>query len=140
MFVAIAMLVAVLLAVATVCDLRSREIPDWISIAIGTIAIATSLIGWLGLTMPWVIAGGIAGLCVGYLLFCFARLGGGDAKLIAALGLLVGPIGLPIVLFGMAIGGGVLSLIALRRGQRDFAYGPAITAGFLGYVGFVSQF
>jgi prepilin peptidase CpaA len=45
-----------------------------------------------------------------------------------------------IVLFGMAIGGGSLSLIAMLRGQRDFAYVPAITAGFLGYVGFVSQF
>jgi Flp pilus assembly pilin Flp len=52
-----------------------------ISIAIGVIAVATSVVGSLGLTLPWVIAGGIAGLCVGYLLFCFARLGGGDAKL-----------------------------------------------------------
>jgi prepilin peptidase CpaA len=81
----------------------------------------------------------LVGLTVGYLLFRFAELGGGDAKLIAALGLLVGPVGLLIVLFGMAIAGGVLSLVAMARGHRDFAYGPAITAGFVGYVGLVSR-
>ena len=84
--------------------------------------------------------GGVVGLTTGYLLFRFAKLGGGDAKLIAALGLLVGPVGLLIVLFGMAIAGGVLSLVAMLRGQRDYAYVPAITAGFIGYVGLVSQF
>ncbi len=74
------------------------------------------------------------------LAFRFAELGGGDAKLIAALGMLVGPVGLLIVLFGMAIAGGVLSLVAICRGQRDYAYVPAITAGFIGYVSFISVF
>ena len=140
MFFAVALIVVVLLMIAVICDLRSREIPDWISIAIAVVAVASSLTGWLGLPIAWVMAGGIAGLLVGYLLFSIAKLGGGDAKLIVALGLLVGPIGLLIVLFGMAIAGGVLSLIAMFRGQRDYAYVPAIAAGFIGYVGFVSQF
>ena len=140
MFVPIAIVVFILLAIATRSDLRTREIPDSISLAIGLVAIASSLVGALGLSLTWVLAGGVAGLAIGYSLFHFARLGGGDAKLIAALGLLVGPIGLLIVLFGMAIAGGVLSLVAMIRGQRDYAYVPAITAGFVGYVGFVSQF
>ncbi len=140
MFYAIAAVVVILLVIATSCDLRTREIPDWISIAIGLVAVTSSFGGWLGLPMHWVIAGGGAGLFIGYALFRFAHLGGGDAKLIAALGLLVGPVGLLIVLFGMSVAGGVLSLIAMLRGQRDYAYVPAITAGFLGYVGLVSQF
>lgn len=126
-----------LLLVATICDFRTREIPDWISIAIGFVAVTASLAGWLGIGLVWVIAGGFVGLTIGYGLFRFANLGGGDAKLIASLGMLLGPIGILILLFGMAIAGGVLSLVAILRGQRDYAYVPAITAGFVWYVGLV---
>src|SRR6056297_2484438 len=140
MFATTAAIVLLLLLAATVCDLRLREVPDWIAIAIALVAVASAVVGWLGIGLVWIFAGGIVGLLVGYLLFRFARLGGGDAKLIAALGLLVGPVGLVIVLFGMAIAGGVLSLVAMLRGQRDYAYVPAIAAGFVGYVSLVSQF
>jgi len=139
MFITIASLVFVLLMVATVYDLRIREIPDWISMAIAILAVATASTGWLGIDLVLVAIGGIVGLTMGYLLFRFAKLGGGDAKLIAALGMLVGPVGLFIVLFGTALAGGVLSLVAMLRGQRDYAYVPAITAGFLGYIGLVSR-
>ena len=127
-----------LLLIATMCDFRTREIPDWISITIAVVAIAASSVGWLGIGLPWVIAGGVVGLAIGYGLFQFAQLGGGDAKLIASLGLLLGPVGILIMLFGMAIFGGVLSLVAMCRGQRDYAYVPAITAGFIWYVSVVS--
>ena len=137
MFVSIACIVVLLLLVATFFDFRYREIPDWISIAIAAVAIVASLVGWLGIGLAWVIAGGVVGLGIGYGLFRFAKLGGGDAKLIAALGLLLGPIGIMILLFGMAIFGGVLSLVAMVRGQRDYAYVPAITAGFVWYLSFV---
>jgi prepilin peptidase CpaA len=140
MFFTIAILILALLMIATICDLQTREIPDWISIVIALIAFVSAAIGWLGIGLGWVVIGGVIGLTIGYLLFRFAELGGGDAKLIAALGMLVGPVGLLIVLFGMAVAGGVLSLVAILRGQRDYAYVPAITAGFIGYVGLVSQF
>ena len=128
-----------LLLIATVCDFRTREIPDWISVAIALLAIVASSAGWLGIGFPLIIAGGALGFLVGYSLFRFAQLGGGDAKLIAALGLLVGPVGLLIVLFGMAIAGGILSLIAIWRKEQDYAYVPAIAAGFIWYLGLVSQ-
>ena len=128
-----------LLLFATVCDFRTRDIPNWISIAIALVAVVAASAGWLGLSFPLMIAGGILGFLIGYSLFRFARLGGGDAKLIAALGWLVGPVGLLIVLFGMAIAGGVLSLIAISRNQSDYAYVPAIAAGFIWYLGVVSQ-
>ncbi len=137
MFSTLAIITIALLAVATNCDIRTREVPNWISIAIGAIAVAGSLTGWLGLSIGWVLAGGVTGCLIAYSLFRFARLGGGDGKLIIALGMLVGPVGIWIVLFGMAIAGGVLSLIAMSRGQRDYAYVPAITAGFLCYVSVV---
>ncbi|KLU06681.1 pilus organization [Rhodopirellula islandica] len=137
MFITIAIVVCALLAIATACDLRTREIPDWISVSIGSVAVISSLLGWLGLPIVWVLVGGVVGLAIAYALFRFAKLGGGDGKLLISLGMLVGPVGILIVLFGMAIAGGVLSLIAMLRGERDYAYVPAIAAGFVGYVGFV---
>ncbi|MCC9655013.1 A24 family peptidase [Rhodopirellula halodulae] len=138
MFAVIAIITFSLLLVASLQDLRTREIPDWISVLIGTIAIVSSLLGWLGLSIAWVLVGGLTGLLIAYALFHFAKLGGGDGKLIVSLGLLVGPVGLLIVLFWMAMAGGVLSLIAMLRGQRDYAYVPAILFGFIGYIAFVS--
>jgi Flp pilus assembly protein protease CpaA len=81
-----------------------------------------------------VISGGLVGLAVGATLFRFAKLGGGDAKLIAALGALLGPVGLWFALFWMALAGGGLALIAAARGQRDYAYAPAIAIGFAAYL------
>ena len=54
--------------------------------------------------------------------------------LIAAIGALLGPLGLLFVLFWMALAGGLLSLVALARGQRDYACGPAIALGYLAYL------
>lgn len=139
MFYTIAIVVIFLLAIACFCDFRSREIPDWIAVSIALLAVGASLLGWWDLSITWAITGGLVGLLIGYASFHFAKLGGGDAKLIAAIGWLVGPFGLLIVLFGTAVAGGVLALIAVSRGEKDYAYAPAIALGFLGYLGFVSQ-
>ncbi|QDV45839.1 Type IV leader peptidase family protein [Stieleria neptunia] len=138
MFTFIAMTVISLLLIAMACDLRTREIPDWVSVAIAAIGLMSSMAGWHGVGPVWMLAGGFAGIFVGWLLFRFAHFGGGDAKLIGAIGCVVGPVGLLMVLFVMAIAGGVLSLVAMFRGQRDYAYVPAITAGFVWYVSVVS--
>jgi prepilin peptidase CpaA len=139
MFFVIAPVVLGLLIVATISDVRSREVPDWVSVVIGLVGLLSAALDWLGIGLEWVLAGGALGLVIGYSLFVFASFGGGDAKLIAALGMIVGPVGLLIVLFGMAIAGGVLSLVAILRGQRDYAYVPAITAGFVAYVALVAR-
>jgi prepilin peptidase CpaA len=138
LFPLVCIIAFVILAIATICDFRTREIPDSLSIAIAVLALASCLLGWLGIKLGLVLFGGVVGLAIGFGLFHFAKLGGGDAKLIAALGMLLGPVGILILLFGMAIFGGVLSLVAMLRGQRDYAYVPAITAGFVWYVGVVS--
>ena len=123
-----------LLTVATVCDLRTREVPDWISLAILCWAIvATGLglhaVGWTGLLI-----GSLLGFALGAAVFYLGGLGGADVKLIATTGAVVGPVPLLFVLFWMALAGGVLAIIAAARGRRDFAYVPAITAGFAAYL------
>ncbi len=122
------------LLIASVYDLRTREVPNWISILLLSVATGAAVMGVAGIRFWMVGSGGLLGLAIGATLFRFAELGGGDAKLIAAIGALLGPVGLVIVLFWMAVSGGVLALIAMARGQRDYAYAPAIAAGYLAYL------
>ena len=127
-------LVMLLLLVATYCDLRTRHVPDWIAVAVLVVSAVAAAVGAANIRWWMVISGGAVGLVVGAFLFRFAKLGGGDAKLIAALGALLGPVGLWFALFWMALAGGVLALIAAARGQRDYAYAPAIAIGFAAYL------
>lgn len=116
---------------ALVCDLRTREIPDWIplgTLAWACLATAAGLheVTWLGL-----IAEALVGLGLGAAVFTMGGLGGGDVKLLAALGAAVGPWALLSILAWMAVAGGVLALVAAARGKRDFAYVPAIAVGIV---------
>jgi len=135
--------VLTLLVVASICDVRRREIPDWIAVAVLLAAIAAATLGVAGIRFWMVATGGVLGLAVGAAMFRFARFGGGDAKLLGAIGALLGPVGLLFLLFAMALAGGVLALIAMARGQRDYAYCPAIALGYLAYLvwpaGFLRQ-
>jgi prepilin peptidase CpaA len=127
-------LVMLLLLVATYCDLRTRHVPDWIAVSVLVVSSVAAAVGAANIRWWMVVSGGAVGLAVGAFLFRFARLGGGDAKLIAALGALLGPVGLWFALFWMALAGGMLALIAAARGQRDYAYAPAIAIGFAAYL------
>ena len=122
------------LVLATILDLRTREIPDAIPIvvigwAVGATAFGISPHGWISMML------GLGfGAATGLLLFWFGGFGGGDAKLLAGVGAAVGPRALPVFLFYAAIGGGVLALVALVRGKRDLAYAPAMAIGLLVFM------
>ena len=122
------------LLIATWCDLRTREIPDWISVALVLIGITAAGFGWAGVRWWMVLSGLLLGFLIGLALFHYGKFGGGDAKLIAGIGAVLGPVGLLFSLFWMAVAGGLLALIAMIRGQRDYAYGPAIAAGYVVYL------
>ena len=123
-----------LLVIATICDFRTREIPDWISVVLLLIALLAAAFGFANIRWWMVVSGGLLGLSIGGILFRYAEFGGGDAKLIAGVGSILGPVGLLFALFWMAIAGGLLAVIAMLRGKQDYAYAPAITAGFACYL------
>lgn len=122
------------LLIAAAIDLKTREIPDWVSVILLLIAFWAASGGILNIRWWMVGTGLVIGLIVGFSMFRYAAFGGGDAKCIAGLGAVLGPAGIWFFLFWMALAGGVLALIAKIRGQRDYAYGPAILLGYIGYL------
>jgi prepilin peptidase CpaA len=140
-----------LLIVASVYDLRSRTVPDWIAACIAGWGLVMALLGWHPagphIAGWWGLAGGLLlGLVLTAPLFFLGAFGGADVKLVAALGALLGPLALLLALFWVALAGGLLAAVAAARGKRDLAYVPAITAGlgmyfiYSGYSGGLSNF
>ena len=117
-----------LLALAAAIDLRRREVPDWVPVALLAWALLLLLAG-AGPGGGRALAGLGLGAGVGLLAFWSGGFGGGDAKLVAALGPVLGPSALAWTLAFGALAGGVLSLHARLRGQRELAYAPALAAG-----------
>ena len=96
--------------VAAVIDIRSRRIPNWLSLPYLVAGVAVSAI-WGGMSgMGSSIAGiGLAIAVVGVL--CYLRgMGMGDLKLFAAVGAWVGPAQLLLALVATGIAGGFLAL------------------------------
>lgn len=124
----------VLLALASVWDFRKREIPDAIPMALLLWTMAAHV--WHATPVGWISAGeGLAlGLALGIAAFQANVIGGGDAKLLAALGALLGPLAFAVFLLFASVAGGLLAIVARLRGERDLAYAPAFALGWLGLV------
>jgi len=129
----ILVVVALLLVAAAYFDLRERRIPNAIPIAIFALYAAFLAAQFaLGLPSPpipvWTSLGVGAGVTLVFaLLFALNYIGGGDVKLIAALGFWAGPGGILPFLLVMALAGGVVALayIALGRLPKKAGGGSA---------------
>ncbi|MEW4528182.1 A24 family peptidase [Maioricimonas sp. JC845] len=118
-----------LCAEATWHDLRTREIPDSVSIRLLATALIAAVLGWHHLTWQGVIGGAAAGFLVTLPFAWTGGLGGGDLKLVAGLGAWLGPFGIFGLLFWTALAGMVGAIIATLRAQENFPYVPAIMVG-----------
>jgi prepilin peptidase CpaA len=123
-------LLMALVSIAAIVDLRRREIPDWISVAILVLAVVESLSG-APPGAPSRLGAFLIAITLGYLLFRSGAWGGGDVKLLGALSAVLGVPALFTALYWMALSGAVLAIVATLRRQREFAYGPAIAFGAL---------
>ena len=104
--------------VAAVTDIRSRRIPNWLTIPALLLALMlhTALDGWRGL-LGALAAGAIAGII--FLIFHLAGgMGAGDVKLIIALAAMEGLQHTSFLLIFTSLAGGVMALaLAFARGQ-----------------------
>jgi prepilin peptidase CpaA len=140
-----------LLLAACWCDLKARNIPNALNLAIALLAIP---FWWsIGLTL-WpdvVLQLGVAILVFGLFAIAFAlrAMGGGDVKLVAAIALWLPAPSVLALLFIMSVAGGALTLAMLIRhklahkgGKLEIPYGVAIAFGGLWLISerFLNQF
>ncbi|MGV8141595.1 MAG: A24 family peptidase [Candidatus Woesearchaeota archaeon] len=82
------------LLIASITDLKSREVPDYISYALVFVAFATSLantiINWNYIYIVQSAMGFVIGLIIAYSMFYLGQWGGGDSKLMIGLGAIFG--------------------------------------------------
>jgi len=118
---------------AAAIDLRTRHVPNLLTGATAVVGVALALTGAGRIGVAASLAGCVIGLALMLPGYLFGATGGGDVKLLAALGTLLGPERVLFATFVMAIGGGVIALAiaAYRRRLRQemFAYAPAIAIG-----------
>jgi prepilin peptidase CpaA len=104
-------------------DLVSRRIPNWLTFGAALVALGYFAVvdGWAGL--GWSAAGWALGVAVWLPLFLLRGLGGGDIKLLAALGAWIGPaLAIWLALYAAVAGGALALLVALQRGYLQQAF------------------
>jgi len=133
---------AIAMLASAALDIRSRRLPNWMNlvVALGFLPWAwASGLAWDQMAIH--VGIGIAVLGVGFVLFAAGVIGGGDAKLGAAIALWVGfSFDLLRFFIVMSLAGGVLAVFALiwqkttqRQLTRALPYGVAIGAAGLDY-------
>jgi Flp pilus assembly protein protease CpaA len=122
------------LALTALYDCWKREVPHAVWIALLAWAIVRAATGLENAT--WQDAGlGLAvGLAIGAALFFLGGMGGGDAKLLMALGAIYGPLGTIVLSVYTFLFGGILSIVAAMRGHQEIPYVPAMALGSLVFI------
>lgn len=145
-----------LVLTAAFSDTLTFTIPNWIPLALlALFPVAALAVGLPLSTIGLHLAVGAGALVVGIVMFALRWMGGGDAKLIAAVAAWVGLAALPAFLLGAALSGGTLAimLVTLRSAplrpvvalgppwvnrladsKEGIPYGVAIAIGAMGAI------
>ncbi|MDP3920547.1 MAG: A24 family peptidase [Candidatus Omnitrophota bacterium] len=105
------------LGIASAIDHRYRKVPNLLTLpmALAGILFQTVTAGSDGFMAS--LAGFALGIALLYIPFALGGMGGGDVKLLAAIGAFVGPIILLHVFLASAVMGGVLSAVEITRSK-----------------------
>jgi leader peptidase (prepilin peptidase)/N-methyltransferase len=140
---ATAVLTIALVAAAST-DIRSRRLPDYLTLPLIVLGVIQTQALNLGALLPHALAA-LLGFLAFYLIATLYRrvrgydgLGLGDAKLLAAAGAWLGPLYLAPVVFVSAVLALVAALILRLLGrnvslQMTLPFGPFLSAGFFGF-------
>ncbi|MGC4033820.1 MAG: A24 family peptidase [Tepidisphaeraceae bacterium] len=116
-FVAYAPLL-VMMTVAAVIDWRSRRLPNWLNLLILIVGIGLAVQGGTHLSLGASLAGALVGFILLFPAFALGALGGGDVKLLTAVGAWTGPVGVLVVLLITTVGGAVLALVQAAQAGK----------------------
>ncbi len=128
------MLATIPAVIAGWTDWRTRRIPNWLTVPALLLGIATNslALGWSGAKESLLGAGLGLGLLLPFVLI--RSLGGGDWKLVGALGAFLGPPRLIAVLLGTILAAGVMAVVLVvwkrRVGQTLRNLGRMLAAMF----------
>ena len=109
--------------VAVIWDLSTRRIPNLLTFgaALAALVVHSYMAGWSGLALTT--GGWLVGIVVFFPIFALGGMGGGDVKLLGALGAWLGPATVIWVALFSGIAGGVLGLVvALSTGYAGRAF------------------
>lgn len=120
-----ALLVAI---VGATYDLFTGKIPNWLTI--GAAILGLLLGAWQG-TFLINILGLFTGILIYWPFFALGYMGGGDVKLMGAIGCFVGVERTILTMVLASLWGGIIALVALMRRRKYIRYGLAIGLGFL---------
>lgn len=108
------------LGIATVIDIKRRKIPNWLTVSVTIIGLANSAFtkGLPGLGEHTLAM--LVGLILFFIFYLVKVFGAGDAKLMAAIGAVMGFPFILIVSLAVILVGGVISLVILLK-NRGFS-------------------
>jgi prepilin peptidase CpaA len=104
-----------ILAIIAYGDVRTRRIPNVLAAAIATLGLVRMMLAGDPVATVHTLEAGAAVFAAAFLLFWRGAIGGGDAKLVAAMALLISYQNLFSFLFLMSLCGGALALAILAR-------------------------
>lgn len=113
-------LVIALASVAGFIDVKTRKIPNWLTFSAAAAGLAGNIFvnGWEGALFS--VKGMLVGLCVFLIPFILGGMGGGDVKLMGAIGAIKGVnFTLQTAMLG-ALWGGIMALLAIYLKKRDY--------------------
>jgi prepilin peptidase CpaA len=119
MHLAVLVAAVVLLAIIAYGDVRFRQIPNAATLAIAALGLTRIILAQNAVAASYTLAAATVIFAVTFLLFWRGALGGGDAKLITAMALVIGHQQLLNFLFLMSASGGVLALVVLIRDKFE---------------------
>ena len=114
----------ILMIAAALCDVATMTIPNRISLLLAPAFFVAAILAHLSpAAIAWHAGVGVAALLVMAGCFAMGWLGGGDAKLLAAASLWVGPDAAVPFVFATALAGGALALVLLLARATPWLYG-----------------
>lgn len=107
-----------LTTVAAVIDWRSRRIPNWLNLIIAIGGLGLAIEGRLDVSAGMSGLGLVCGFILLFPAFALGAMGGGDVKMLAAVGAWTGPLGVLVILIAATVAGAMIAVAqALHAGK-----------------------